>query len=98
MPLIYEYNGSNLADGLYYFYASWNSSCNVLKDRITKLNLDFKNLTIYKVNTTRYPQIKKDLKINKIPSYLLISNQQIVDRRDGNIDYLTLKNWLKERI
>lgn len=96
--MIYEYNGSNLADGLYYFYASWNSRCNVLADRIQRLNIDFKNLTIYKVNTTKFAQLKKDLKINKIPSYLLIQNQQIIDRKDGNFDYLTLKKWLNERI
>ncbi|MDE7213283.1 MAG: thioredoxin family protein, partial [Anaeroplasmataceae bacterium] len=66
-------------------------------DRINRLNLEFKNLTIYKVNSTKYPQMKKDFKINKIPSYLLIQNQQVVTRKDGNFDYLTLKKWLNER-
>lgn len=96
--MIYEYNGSNLTDGLYYFYASWNSRCNLLADRIQRLNFDFKNLAIYKVNTTKYAQLKKELKINKIPSYLLIQNQQVIDRRDGNYDYITLKKWLNERM
>ena len=96
--MIYEYNGSILADGLYYFYASWNSRCNVLAERITKLNMEFKNLTIYKVNTTKYANMKKDFKINKIPSYLLIQNQQVVARKDGNFDYISLKKWLNERL
>lgn len=96
--MIYEYNGSNLADGLYYFYASWNSRCNVLAERITKLNMEFKNLTIYKVNTTKYANMKKDFIINKIPSYLLIQNQQVVARKDGNFDYISLKKWLNERL
>lgn len=95
--MIYEYNGSNLADGLYYFYAAWNSKCNLLAERLLKLNLDFKNLTIYKVNTTKYAQLKKDLKVIKMPSYLLIKNQQVVSRKDGNFDYITLKKWLAER-
>ncbi|MDE6584644.1 MAG: thioredoxin family protein [Anaeroplasmataceae bacterium] len=96
--MIYEYNGSNLTDGLYYFYASWNSRCNVLADRIQKLNLDFNGLTIYKVNTTKYANLKKELQVNKIPSYLLIKDQQVIGRKDGNFDYYTLKNWLKERM
>lgn len=96
--MIYEYNGSNLADGLYYFYASWNSRCNVLAERITKLNMEFKNLTIYKVNTTKYANMKKDFQVSKIPSYLLIQNQQVVSRKDGNFDYISLKKWLNERL
>ncbi|MDE7263153.1 MAG: thioredoxin family protein [Anaeroplasmataceae bacterium] len=96
--MIYEYNGSNLADGLYYFYASWNSRCNILADRLLKLNLDFKNLTIYKVNTTKYSQMKKDFNVVKMPSYLLIKNQQVISRKDGNLDYFSLKKWLSERM
>ena len=96
--MIYEYNGTNLADGLYYFYASWNSKCNMLAERIQRLNMEFKNLTIYKVNTTKYTNLKHDLKINKMPSYLLIKNQEIVGRKDGNFDYYTLKKWLQERM
>ena len=96
--MIYEYNGSNLADGLYYFYASWNSRCNVLAERITRLNLEFSNLKIYKVNTTKYANMKKEYQITKMPSYLLIENQKVIGRKEGNLDYFTLKKWLSERI
>ncbi len=95
--MVYEYNGSNLNDGLYYFYASWNSKCNILAERIQKLNLEFKELSIYKVNTTKYMNLKKELQVNKMPSYILIQNGQIVSRKDGNLDYFTLKKWLSER-
>lgn len=96
--MVYEYNGSNLADGLYYFYAAWNSRCNMLAERIQRISLDFKELPIYKVNTTKYANLKRELQVNKIPSYLLIKNQQIVGRKDGNFDYYTLKKWLTERM
>ncbi|MDE6947079.1 MAG: thioredoxin family protein [Anaeroplasmataceae bacterium] len=95
--MVYEYNGSNLNDGLYYFYASWNSKCNILAERIQKLNLEFKELSIYKVNTTKYMNLKKELQVNKMPSYILIQNGKIVSRKDGNLDYFTLKKWLSER-
>ena len=96
--MVYEYSGGNLADGLYYFYAAWNSKCNVLADRITRINLEFPSINIYKVNTTRYPNIKKELNVSKIPSYLLVSSKEVTSRKDGNIDYLTLKKWLKEML
>ncbi len=95
--MVYEFSGGNLTDGLHYFYAAWNSKCNVLADRITRLNLEFPNLNIYKINTTRYPNIKKEFNISKIPSYILLKNGEIVGRRDGNIDYFSLKSWLKEK-
>lgn len=96
--MIYEYNGSNLGDGLYFFYAAYNSKCNVLAERINKLNNDYKNLNIYRVNTTKYMNIKNQLSVTKIPSYLLIKNQSVISRKDGNVDYYTLKQWLKERV
>ena len=75
--MIYEYNGSNLADGLYYFYASWNSRCNVLAERITRLNLEFSNLTIYKVNTTKYANMKKEYKMTTVEELLPYSFEEI---------------------
>lgn len=96
--LVYEYSGGKLLDGLYFFYASWNSSCNVLKERITRINNDFPGLNIYRVNTTKYSALKQQLKINRIPSYLMIAKEEVTARRDGNIDYFTLKKWLLERI
>lgn len=96
--MIYEYNGSNLNDGLYYFYASWNSKCNILADRIIKLNMDFRNLAIYKVNTTKYNDLKKRLEVKKIPSYYLIKDGVIKEKLEGNFDYNSLKKWIKERV
>lgn len=96
--MIYEYNGSNLSDGLYYFYASWNSKCNILAERIIKLNIDFNNLNIYKVNTTRFNNLKKQLNIKKIPTYLYIKNGIIKEKLEGNFDYISLKKWIKERV
>ncbi|MDE5714571.1 MAG: thioredoxin family protein [Anaeroplasmataceae bacterium] len=94
--MIYEYNGQDLFDGLYFFYASWNSKCNVLAERIQKLNLEF-NINIYRVNVTKYGNLKQQFRINRIPSYLLIKNGEVISRRDGNVDYYSLKLWLKER-
>ena len=96
--MIYEYNNSNLNDGLYFFYASWNSHCNLLIERLNKLSNDFPTLNIYKVNSSKYTNLKRQLKVNKIPSYLLIKNNNINSRRYGNIDSYSLKIWIKDNI
>lgn len=96
--MIYEYNGSNLVDGLYFIYASWNSKCNILIDRINRINKEFPNINIYKVNITKYPTIKAKFLVKKIPSYIFVKDNEIFARKDGNIDYFTLKNWLLEKV
>ena len=95
--MIYEYNGSNIVDGLYYFYAAWNSKCNTLKERINKLNNNY-NINIYKVNTTKYNNLKQLYSINKIPIYLLIKNEKVISSIHGNVDYYTLSKWLKDKL
>ncbi len=95
--MVYEYSGGKLQDGLYFFYAAWNSNCNVLLERITKLNQQF-NVNIYRVNTTRFSQLKQQLGVNRIPSYLWIVNEKVESRKEGNIDFFTLKKWLQERV
>lgn len=95
--MVYEYSGGELQDGLYFFYASWNSNCNVLLNRITRLNNEL-SIPIFRVNTTKYNLIKEKLAVHRIPSYIWIQNHQIVSRKDGNIDYFSLKKWLQERI
>lgn len=94
---IYEYNGSSIIDGLYYFYASWNSNCNTLKDRINKIDKSF-NINIVKINITKYNEIKRLYNVTKIPTYLLIKNNEVLSGINGNVDYNTLNKWLKENI
>ena len=95
--MIYEYNGSNIVDGLYYFYASWNSNCNTLKERINRIDRNY-NINIYKVNTTKFNNIKKSYNVTKIPSYLLIKDNNVVSSINGNVDYYTLSKWLKDNL
>lgn len=95
--MIKEYQGEFLTDGLYYFYAGWSSKCNVLIERLDKISRDFPTLTIYKVNTTKYPGFKKDCSITKIPSYLMFKNQTITGKLEGNVDFLSLHRWISQQ-
>ena len=94
--MIIEYNGSNLNDGLFYFYASWNSNCNSTKQKLERLNFDNKNITIYRINVTKFPELKEKYKVSRIPSYMIVKNNNIITRRDGNIDFYSLNKWIKE--
>lgn len=91
--MIYEFNG-NIVDGLYYFYASWNSKCNASMNRLERISNKF-NITIIKVNTTKYPNMKKNFNIVRIPSYLYIKDNIVMSKMEGNIDYISLFKWIE---
>ena len=86
-----------MIDGLYYFYASWNSNCNTIKNRINRLDNSF-DINIIRVNTTKYNSLKQKYNINRIPIYLLIKDNNLLTSINGNVDYYTLSKWLKENI
>lgn len=82
--------------GIYYFYASWNNSCNISKELIEKLSNEIKNINIIKINTTKYPYLKKKYSINRIPSYAIIKNCSLVSKIDGGINSYSLLKWAKQ--
>ena len=93
--MIYEYNG-NLIDGLYYFYAGWNGKCQYINDKINKLNSNYPDFPIVKVNTTKNQLLKKQFSVNKIPTFILLNNSKIIKRIDGNTDYYSLSQLIKK--
>lgn len=91
--MIYEFNG-NLVDGLYYFYASWNSKCNSSHDRLERISKKH-NLNVIRVNSTKYPGLKKNFNVSRIPTYLFIKDGNVIKKLEGNIDYISLSKWIE---
>lgn len=91
--MIYEFNG-NLVDGLYYFYASWNSKCNHSMERLEKISRKY-DMNIIKINTTKYPGLKTNFNVSKIPTYLYVVDGKVIKRIEGNVDYISLSKWIE---
>ncbi|MBO5712050.1 MAG: thioredoxin family protein [Acholeplasmatales bacterium] len=95
--MINEYNGSNLIDnGLIYFYSSWISTCNMYNDLINIIDKKFRNLSIMKVNTTKHYDMKEEFEVKKIPSFVLVKNNEIISRIDGTTSQYTMINWIND--
>jgi thiol-disulfide isomerase/thioredoxin len=95
--VIKEYNGTNLIkDGLLYFYSSWISSCNMYNELVSNIDKKFKDLSIMKINTTKHYELKEKFKITKIPSFIMIKDDEIISRKDGNTNQYTIINWINE--
>ncbi len=94
--MILEYDGV-LDDeiSLIFFYASWNSNCNIQKNLLFNVSSAFPDLKIYRLNTTKFHLEKKKYSINKIPSYIICHKGNIIGKYEGTIDQYSLINWVK---
>ncbi|MGM9969341.1 MAG: thioredoxin family protein [Anaeroplasma sp.] len=95
--MILEYNFQSSIDGyaLLFFYASWSSNCNLHQDAIKRIASENKDLNIYKINTTKYPNLKQKYNVHKIPTFILLNDNRIVSRVDGYKDGYSLSKWVK---
>ena len=51
---------------------------------------------IVRINTTKYPGLKKNFEVTRIPSYLFIKDGKVIKRLNGNVDLMTLTKWINE--
>lgn len=96
MIIDYNPNFKIKGDLLLYFYASWSSKCNMYLEALSKISNEYDDFSVVKINTTKYPNLKTIYNINKIPSYILISNDNVVGRLDGYIDSHSLLRWIRK--
>lgn len=95
--MISEYNGNNLiSNGLLFFYSSWISDCNLTKDYLNNLTKKYNNLVILKINTTKYYNLKQLYKINAIPSFIYIKDNQIISQLIGFNNQINLDKWISK--
>lgn len=93
--MIIEYNGKEIeSDSLLYFYASWSSKCNIHLDALKKIDKNSNNLSIVKINVTKYPTLKERYIVKKIPTFIILKNNNIISRLDGYTDQYSLARWV----
>ena len=68
------------------FTAAWCGPCKKLKPELEKLisNDNYKNVKFYKVDIDKCNEIVDKLKIESVPTTLLIKNDNIVERISGS--------------
>lgn|GEM_PF-2496106 len=94
--MIIEYNGGNLSgECLAFFYASWSSRCNLHDNALKRIEYENKGLKILRINTSKYHILKEKFTIKKIPTFILLNDDNIVSRVDGYTDQYSLCKWIK---
>ena len=95
--MIIDYNGGKINNNaLLFFYASWSSNCNLHLDALKRINKEYNDLIILRINTSKYVNLKKEFNINKIPTFILYIEDEIKARIDGYKDQYSLINWIKK--
>lgn len=58
--------------------------------------MEYNDLLIIKINTTKYNSMKQKYNIKRIPTYIYIEKNEIKAKIDGYINQYTLGKWLNE--
>lgn len=99
--MIYEYTGNDVqlkGNNLVFFYASYNNDCNLNKEILQRINNEFSNLNIIRINTTTFYAKKTMYKINKIPCYAFIKDNSIKEVFKNPLNYYALKIFIERNM
>lgn len=95
--MIIEYSGGAIHPNcLAYFYASWSSKCNLHLDALKKIESENKDLTILRVNVSKFHSLKEKYAIHKIPTFIFFKDETIISRINGYSDQYSLIRWIKK--
>jgi thioredoxin 1 len=75
----------NVANGLYVikFWATWCQPCKTFTPTVDKLDSEFEGITFLSVDADQVPAIVKQFKIRSLPTLLIVSDGEEVDRVVG---------------
>lgn len=95
--MIIEYDNSILTNEiiLLFFYASYSKACNANLEILDYLN-DKLNISIYKINVTKYPFLKNKYQVKYIPAYVLLKNNKFIGKNEGTQNRYFLCSWIKQ--
>lgn len=65
-------------------------------DLVNVIEKKYKDLAIIRINTTKYYEMKEQFKIKKIPSFVLLKDDNVVSKYDGMTSQYSMINWIKE--
>ena len=72
----------NVAHGLYAvkFWATWCQPCKIYAPTVEKLDGEFENISFLSIDADQVPQIVKQFKIRSLPTVLILSDGEEVER------------------
>lgn len=95
--MISEYNGGGLnSECLAYFYASWNSKCNLHIEALRRIDREQKDLSIVRINVSKFHEMKERFSVGKIPTFILLKDGNVISRVNGYTDQYSLSRWVKK--
>lgn len=93
-----EFKGENLDLDfqLLFFYAGYSATCNYNLGLLDYIAQRFPKLKIIKVNTTKYPTLKKQFNIHMIPAFVILWNGNVISKSLGSQNKIVLGSWVEQ--
>ena len=88
----------NVAHGLYAvkFWATWCQPCKIFAPTVEKLDKEFENIEFLSIDADQVPQIVKQFKVRSLPTILILSDGEEVERISGMQLIEPLRTKLRE--
>ena len=82
-------------NGLLYFSAPWCAPCKIMSPIVDELSNELENVKVAKVNVDEAPEISGKLNIRSIPTFIVMKDGEIVDRKTGSMSKSKLVEMTK---
>jgi len=77
------------------FFANWCGPCKMLAPELEELAKE-ENITIYKIDVDKYPDLARKYGVMSIPSMFLYKNDNLIGNKTGFLPKDSIKEWIKE--
>ncbi len=78
------------------FYADWCLPCQALKPILEKIEKEYKNVKMAKVNIEKNKELASKFSIMSIPTLILFKNGKEIDRIIGLMPENAIREWLEK--
>ncbi len=77
------------------FYATWCGPCKMMHPIIEKIEKDYSDVKIIKVDVDLHEELAREYGVMSIPTLCLMKNGEIVEKNIGFTPQEELERWLK---
>ena len=79
------------------FFAEWCGPCKVMSTVLEPIKEEYKDKVIFTdVDIDNNPELRAQYVINSVPTFIIIKDAAVVDRKVGSMTATAIQEWLDE--
>lgn len=92
----YNQNKGNGSISVFDFYADWCGPCKVIEPHLERLNEEYENVNVYKINIDENPELAKEHNVRSIPTIKFYNEDASLEKQSlGSISFKNLQEMVE---